>query len=209
MRTGDTRKIFHFSIFTCAAVLSLTVGVAAVNLLGGLMAIYLFTILRIGEGNLFYEGVARETDRPQRSLYVLVPFLATAAGGILSSFVFGHYATVGYVAGGWGDAVAEPLGIRFGKHRYRVPNFGGGVQSDRSIEGSAAVFLASFVGVGLVLALGDVAEGSPLAFLVLVSACVATASTVIEAFSPHGLDNLTIMLTASAVAYGMMGGANP
>ena len=40
-------------------------GIAAVNLLGGLMALWVFTVVRIGEGNVFYEGIARESDRPR------------------------------------------------------------------------------------------------------------------------------------------------
>ena len=66
-RAGDTRKIFHFTVFTCATVLSLTLGIAAVNLLGGLMAIYIFTVVRVGESNLVYEGIARVASQESPS----------------------------------------------------------------------------------------------------------------------------------------------
>ncbi|MCZ6795559.1 MAG: hypothetical protein O7J95_18295 [Planctomycetota bacterium] len=200
LRTGDTRKIFHFSIFTCATVLSLTLGIGAVNLLGGLMALYVFTVAREGEGNLLFEGIARESDAPRRGLYVVVPFLSTALGGILSVHCFGSLAAVGFVASGWGDAVAEPVGIRWGRHRYRVPNIGGIPGSSRSWEGTGAVFLASLVGVALVLGPGGLAPDHSLPALLLVAAAVAAASALVEAVSHHGLDNLTVPLAASGVA---------
>jgi phytol kinase len=177
---------------------------AAVNLLGGLMLIYILAILRWGEGNLFYEGLAREVDRPRRSLYIVLPFAATALGGIASSALFGSLAVVGFVVGGWGDAVGEPVGIRLGKHRYRVPNFGSGVSSHRSLEGSAAVFIASFTGAVLAMTIAGLQPARARETLFLAAACVAAAATGVEAISHHGLDNLTIQLVASGVAHAFL-----
>ncbi len=202
-RTGDTRKLFHFAIFTCAAVLSATLGFAAVNLLGGLMALAIAFALWRGDGFPFYEAMARETDRPRRSLYIAVPFIATAIGGIASAALFGPFATVGIVASGWGDAIGEPIGIRFGKHRYRVPNFGSGVVSDRSFEGSAAVLLAVFAGTLCVFAFANLDLPTTIGWgsLAAIALAVAFASTVVEAVSHHGLDNLTMQIAATATAW--------
>jgi len=38
---------------------------------------------------------------------------------------------------GWGDAVGEPVGTRFGRHPYRVPSLAG-VPATRTLEGSLA-----------------------------------------------------------------------
>lgn len=201
VRAGDTRKIFHFAIFTTATLLAITTGVAGANLIGGLVAVYVAWILWLGDGHLLYEGLARPTDRPRRSLYIVLPFFATAAGGILSSLIFGPFAIVGYAVTGCGDAIAEPVGIRFGKHRYRVPGLGTGVVSERSLEGSASVFVASAIAALAVLSLPGFLAGEPWGRRLAIAAAVAAVATGVEAISHHGLDNLTIQLVASGTAW--------
>src|SRR5262245_38691236 len=90
VRTGDTRKILHFVIFGLAAGLSRSSGFEAVNLLGGIMAVQILALVCLGEGNLLYEALARESDRPHRSLYIVLPFASTAVGGMASSWLFGN-----------------------------------------------------------------------------------------------------------------------
>jgi phytol kinase len=129
-----------------------------------------------GDGSLLYEALAREEDRRP-------------------------YAATGFAVAGWGDAVGEPIGSRFGKRRYRVPGLGG-VTATRSLEGSLAVFAASFIAAALSLAwLG---WGGTARHPIVIDAClVALAATVIEALTHHGLDNLTVQLGAAAVAWGL------
>lgn len=207
-RTGDTRKLFHFVIFTTAVVLSLGAGLPGVNLLGAVAGAHVLLIVWLGEGNSFYEGLAREKDRPRRSLYILAPLFSTAAGGVLSTSLFGVFATVGFAVTGIADAIAEPIGIRFGKHVYRVPNLGGGVSSHRSIEGSAAVLVSSFLAAAVVLPLLDGGSQEGLAHILGSALLVAIATTFVEAVSHHGLDNLTVQVAASGVAWAMTAGGS-
>ncbi len=204
VRVGDTRKIFHFVVFSAATVLAATLGTPGVNLLGGITAgIVGFALLR-GDGHAFYEALARPEDRPRRSLLILLPFLATAAGGIIALALFERFAVVGFAVGGFGDAVAEPIGIRYGRHRYRVPRLGGAPSSTRSVEGSAAVFAASSIAAAIALSIlgpsASVAIG-----VVPAALLIGAAAAIVEAISPHGLDNLTIQITAAATAYGLAG----
>lgn len=199
-RTGDTRKLFHFAIFSAATELGATLGMPAVNLLGGLTLLYVLAAVWRGAGDLLYEALAREGDAPRRALHVVVPLIATAAGGILSAALFGPAAIVGMAVGGWGDAVGEPVGIRFGRRRFRVPTLGG-VAATRSLEGCAAVLAASFAAGLIVLLATPLGEGRSAAAVVGVALTVALAATAVEAVSPHGLDNLTIQVAASAVAW--------
>src|SRR5690606_29991778 len=177
-RTGDTRKLFHFIIISTATALSLSLGWGAVNLLGGLMAFYVFTVARVGEGNPLFEGIARESDAPHRGLYIVIPYLSTAAGGLLSALLFGSHASVGMVASGWGDALGEPIGIRFGRHRYRVISFAGG-SGTRSLEGSAAVFLASAVGAAVVISSSDTLAPESMGLLLGTSVAVGFAAALV------------------------------
>ncbi len=200
LRTGDTRKIFHFTIFSAAAFLSHRLGFEAVNLLGGIVWLYVLLVLGLGEGCALYEALARESDAPRRSLYIVLPFVSTAVGGILSTALFGRFSTVGFAVSGFADAIAEPIGIRFGRHHYCAPSLGVGVRSERSLEGSAAVFIAAFMASAIVLWF-EAAEPFPTLQGVLGTAvAIAVVGTLVEACSQHGLDNLTLQVAASGAA---------
>jgi len=202
VRTGFTRKFLHFGIFGAACGLSIALDVRAVNLLGGIGAVVIAFAIWRGEGHPFYEAIARESDTPRRTMFVVVPFAATVAGGIASSWLFGPLAAVGYLVAGCGDAIAEPVGLRWGRHRYRTPSFGTSEPTERSIEGSASVFVVSLIAAFVLFtqaALG-VDTTSQAATIAL---AVAGAATIIEAVSPHGLDNLTVQLAAAGTAFAL------
>ena len=147
------------------------------------------------------------SDAPDRTWYVVVPWFATALGGLAANFLTPGYATFGYLAVGLADAVGEPVGIRFGRHRYRVP-LPAKVVATRSLEGSAAVFLASGIAGAIALRLagapldGAMLEGATLLRLSL----FAAACTLVEAAAPHGWDNLLLQVAASATAMGLFPG---
>jgi phytol kinase len=196
VRTPYTRKVFHFVIFTLASVVQLTRGFPAVLLFGAVVAaVVLYAVLR-GDGHPLYEAMARPTDAPHRTLFVLVPLATTALGGVLANVFFGPTAFVGYLVGGWGDAVGEPVGTAWGRHRYSVPTLAG-VRATRSFEGSAAVLLAGAIAAAVGLAMAGVAPGRALS----VGLCCGAAGAAVEAVSHHGTDNLTIQLAAAGTAY--------
>ena len=196
IKTSYTRKIFHFSIFTIAGLIQISWGLPAVSLFGGIVAsIVLYAVWR-GDDFPFYEAMARESDQPERSLFILVPLVTTAIGGLASNLFFPQFAFVGYLVCGWGDALGEPVGARWGRHGYRVPSIAG-VPAHRTLEGSAAVC----IGGTLAAATGLVLFGLPLAVAVAVGVGCGVFGAAIEAVSTHGLDNLTIQLAASAAAF--------
>jgi phytol kinase len=195
VRTPYTRKVFHFSIFTGASIVQIVWGLPGVVVYGvAVSLIVLFAVWR-GNGFPFYEALARATDEPHRRRFILIPLLTTAIGGGIGNLLFAQYAFIGYLVAGWGDAVGEPVGTRWGRHRFRVPSLYG-VQSTRSVEGSTAVFvvgtLAAFVGA--------VAAGVSAGDALRMATAAGAAGAVVEAFSPHGLDNLTVQVAATAMA---------
>jgi phytol kinase len=197
MRVAYTRKIFHFAIFSAAAVVHGTWGLPGTMVFGTVVAsVVLFAVWR-GDDFPLYEAMARDSDRPHRSLFILVPLATTAIGGLAAALLAGPYAAVGYLAAGWGDAVGEPVGARWGRHKYRVPSIAG-VAATRSWEGSAGVFLVASLGstVALTSIGGAPAWGGIL--------CGAVAALV-EGISNHGLDNLTVQLVPSLVAAAVFG----
>lgn len=196
-RTGYTRKLFHFATFTVAAILHGTLGTRAVCLFGGATSlVLLFAILR-GDGDPRYEALAREKDAPHRTHYVVVPYLATLLGGLVVSIWMPATAAVGFLVTGFGDAVGEPIGVRFGRHHYRVPSLAS-VASTRSLEGSAAVVVVSALAILLALLL----TGVPLTLGHAVLGCLlgALVCGAVEAVSPHGWDNFTMQVVPAAFA---------
>ncbi len=196
IRTPYTRKVFHFVIFTLAGAVQLFRGLPAVMLFGSVVALVVLHAVARGDGHPLYEAMARPSDAPRRSLFILVPLATTALGGVLSNLFFGPAAFVGYLVGGWGDAVGEPVGTAWGRHRYSVPSLAG-VPATRSLEGSAAVLVAGAVAASLGLALKGFAPGQALA----VGCCCGAVGAAVEAVSHHGTDNLTIQLAAAGTAH--------
>ena len=196
IKAGYSRKMFHFVIFTLAAIIGITAGFQAVQVFGiAIGFVVMWAVIR-GEINPLFRAVARPTDSPYEKYYIVIPFLMTAAGGMLSNILFGKLAVVGYAVTGWGDAVGEPVGTRWGNHRYRVPTLTG-IKSYRSLEGSLAVLVASLTGSFIVLYFGFHLPANT-SFVVALS--VALIATAVEAITFHSLDNLTLQVAATATA---------
>jgi phytol kinase len=195
VRTAYTRKVFHFTIFTAASVIQLTSGLGGVVVFGSIVAlIVLFAVWR-GAGHVFYEALARPGDAPRGTLFIVVPLVTTALGGVLSNLIVPAWAWVGYLVAGWGDAVGEPVGARWGRHRYRVPSLAG-VPATRSWEGSAAVLV---VGAAAAV-IGGLLAGFEAGVALRIGMAAGIAGALVEAVSNHGLDNLTVQVAASMAA---------
>lgn len=106
-------------------------------------------------------------------------------------------AVAGVMAMVWGDALANLVGRRWGRHTYQ--HFG----HTRSWEGTLAMFLASFAAIfvtlwllpGSVLSPNSLVMGAgPAAIMAFFAAFVVT---FLEAVSPAGTDNLTVPLVTS------------
>jgi phytol kinase len=194
LKTGYTRKIFHFLIFTSAAAIQSIWGLRTLCLFGGATStIILYAILR-GDGHLLYEAMAREKDAPHRTYYIIAPYCATLIGGVTSNAFFGEAALVGYLVAGLGDAIGEPVGTRFGKHPYRVPSFRG-VQSTRSYEGSAAVLCVSLLAIIVSFNISPHLNFPGQSWLIFFG--LALISAIAEAISPHGWDNAVMQILPS------------
>lgn len=195
LRTAYTRKIYHFVVFSLAGLLHLLWGRPAAVLLGVVVAAWVLRAVWKGAGHPFYEALARPADAPRRSLFILVPLVTTAVGGVAANLLFPRFAHVGYLVCGWGDAVGEPVGARWGRHPYRVLSLAG-VRAERTLEGSAAVLLVGW----LAAVAGLAAVGVPHRAALAAAVGVAGASATVEAVSNHGVDNLTIQVVAAGAA---------
>lgn len=188
-----TRKIFHFTIFTMAGVIQVFAGLPGVVIFGSIVSLAVLGAIYRGDGCAFYDALARPSDRPRGTFFIVVPLVTTAAGGVLCNLLFPQFAYVGYLVCGWGDALGEPVGTRWGRHRYRVPSLRG-VRASRSLEGSTAVLAggATAAFIGLILA------GMPPVTAASLAIAAGVAGALVEAVSTHGLDNLTVQVAGAA-----------
>lgn len=197
LHVGYSRKIFHFFIFSLAGITGLAGGFQAVQVFGAAIGVVIFFTVMKGKKNSLFRAIARPSDEPHEKYYIIIPFLMTALGGMTSNILFGKFALIGYLATGWGDALGEPVGTRWGRHKYRVPTLTG-IKCHRSLEGSMAIFLASFTGSVILLFVGF---DFPLTGILLTSLCVAASAAVVESVTFHSLDNLTIQVVSSGVGW--------
>ena len=197
LRTGYTRKIFHFLIFFSVALNQWQWGTPIVCLFGGMATCAVFLAIYLGSGNLLYEAMAREKDEPHRTHYIIIPYLATLIGGLVGNIVFGPIAIVGYLVTGFGDAVGEPIGVRFGKHPYRVPSLTS-VRAIRTWKGSASVLAMCLVAIAVGISLSPELAFSGRSLLMI--PLLAAICAAVEAISPHGWDNLTMQVIPTWLA---------
>ena len=190
--TGYSRKFFHFLIFISALFYQQYFSIAGVFILGWSVSIVLLYSIFKGEGNLLYEAIAREKDVPHRTKYIVYSYLATLFGGILSNFFLQPFAIFGYVVTGFADAIAEPIGTRFGNHQYRVFSFDKNKKSYRSIEGSVAVFIATFISIYAITFFTTTVHLN-----IFYLAIVAFICSLAEAVSPSGFDNFILQIVAT------------
>lgn len=110
----------------------------------------------------------------------------------LITFSEGYSSTIGLVGimvMGYGDGLAAVIGQAYGKHKYTV------LGATKSMEGTLAMFLSSFIVTLLILHFGSIPNVFLLAFV------IAIIATIIESLSFAGLDNLTVPLLTSLIYY--------
>jgi phytol kinase len=84
----------------------------------------------------------------------------------------------------WGDALAAIVGVRFGRRKYTLLGY------TRTFEGSLALFLITTLTTFLALVI--IPPGLTIDRAAVLAAITALGAGLVEALSPHGLDNLTI-----------------
>jgi phytol kinase len=120
------------------------------------------------------------------SLTIVAP-IAMLLGGVWA-------AAAAIVLMAWADGLADPIGRRYGVHKYRI------VGSTKSIEGSLGFFLVGFAAVAVTLTFFNAFSSLPAGVNIpLFSLAIAALGTVIEALSPAGTDNLTVPIISFLV----------
>jgi len=144
-----------------------------------------------------FAAIDRPEDRPFTLTWLITSVLA--AWAVLVLWLWLSPETAGYLfvalfISGIGDALAEPVGLYFGKHPYTTRALGTDRRYIRTYEGSATVFLSGVVAVLIVHGFSM----DPKALLAL--ALFPVVGMLAEAKSPHTWDQPFIMLSCALVA---------
>lgn len=202
VRVNYTRKIFHFVLFFFPLLLAdrlpYDASIATTLLSGAVFVLCIATFvapLRARSRFLAtaYAAFDRPEDRPFTLLWVSTQVVATYVILVLMVLWLARYGKqpliyVAVLVAGIGDGLAEPIGVRFGRRKYRVRALFTDRTYTRSLEGSACVFLSA------VLAMLAVRAQFTETQLLLALALVPVAMTLAEARSPHTWDGPLLYL---------------
>ncbi|WP_174589851.1 hypothetical protein [Methanocella conradii] len=182
---GYTRKFFHFIGFVSIAAFLRYAPAEAAMIFIALGIVYVGIACFSGNGFPWFDGIRRKADSPNETIYVIMPMVSTVLGLAVCWALFGHPAVeVGMLCVAVGDAMAEPMGVLFGRHKYKVFSLMGS-PSERSVEGSLVVLLSCSAIIFLF-------TGSPIFSLAL-----GAILSLVEAVSPRGTDNFTVFLVSA------------
>ncbi|NLL43817.1 MAG: phosphatidate cytidylyltransferase [Firmicutes bacterium] len=153
-----------------------------------------FTLLHFAERIPGYSELLVERNKGEikRSLIAVCAMLAvliTICWGVLGQ----RYLVIASVAAwGLGDAAAALVGKRFGKRHIE----GKFVEGRKSLEGTLAMFVVSFLSVlAILLAFGSLKWHG----YIPISLVTAAVSAVVELYTKGGMDTLTCPLAAALV----------
>jgi dolichol kinase len=141
----------------------------------------------------------RKEDRPFTLLWAvsqsLMTFLVMTPVGIVLAKVFGapQFTLIPIITVAIGDGLAEPMGRRFGYHKYMTTAIWTNKEYTRSIEGSMCVFCSCILAI--ILATMVIHPGTWDTVQVLVAFILIPVSmTFTEAVAPHSWDNALMLL---------------
>lgn len=198
IKVNYTRKIHHFSLLFIPLFFSIFYPYDRSGLLG-LVASFafiwtLFPFLfreKVPIISRCFMGIDRPEDRPYTLLWLSTQFLASIIVIIPVIIVSEVYFNIRWDKIGLfvlclamiGDGFAEPIGVRFGKIKYKTFALFTKKRYYRTIEGSLTVFISSIIVIAIFSFLFT-SNQLFIAFFIL-----PITITLIEAFSPHTWDS--------------------
>ncbi|MGR9115953.1 MAG: hypothetical protein ACU85E_09320 [Gammaproteobacteria bacterium] len=145
----------------------------------------------------------RPEDRPHTLFWLITQFLGSYIVLAVVTFYLAKYnafelLSIPILINGIGDGLAEPVGIRFGKHHYQTRALFTSKKYVRSIEGSACVFVTSI----LVVYFSNY-PFTALQFVIAITT-LPILMTLAEALSPHTWDSPLLYGTGGMTLIGVL-----
>ncbi len=212
VKVNYTRKLNHFFVFFLPFIIKIYIPFEE-NLLTMLLmvVISLATFLiyikpirtRIRLFGTMYAAFDRPEDRPHTMKWLFTQYLATYVVAVPLYFYFHsinmpQLLLIIILVNAIGDGLAEPVGVRWGRHKYRVKALFTKQTYTRSIEGSACVFITAVL---VLLGFKDIFTANQFIAALLL---FPIAVTLAEAYSPHTWDSPLIFLIGGLVLIGVL-----
>lgn len=206
MQVHDTRKLLHFLLFLAPVAIgvllphkrtTLLFAVSGWSFLVSLMVLAAPIRGRVPLLQTAFAAIDRPEDRPHSLSWMISQLLAcyvviAVCLTWLKSYGQPDLIFIITLAICFGDGLAEPIGVRFGRHKYPVPSLVRSRRYHRSIEGSLVVLVCSAAVVALMR--GGLPDGTfPMAIW-----AVPLALTLSEAVAPHTWDGPLMYLAGTA-----------
>lgn len=212
VKVNYTRKLNHFFVFFLPFIIKIYIPFTE-NLLTMIlmvvisMATFLIYIkpvrTRVKLFGMMYAAFDRPEDRPHTMRWLFTQYLATYMVAVPLYFYF-HSIHIPQLlmliilVNAIGDGLAEPVGVTWGKHKYKVKALFTRQTYTRSIEGSACVFITAVL---VLLGFHSIFTAPQLVAALVV---FPIAVTLAEAYSPHTWDSPLIFLVGGAVLIGII-----
>ena len=205
VKVNYTRKINHFALFflpvfidkqfnaetfTDFTYLAISAAVSTAAL-----SVYYEPIRKaIPPFQLMFEGIDRPEDRPYTLIWVWTQFAVGFAVLLPMIWLLGQrdlesLVLIPILINIIGDGLAEPVGIRFGKHEYKTRALFTNKTYVRTFEGSACVLITGFVAVAMHYEYFTTIQ------FILSMLFIPIIMTLTEAYSPHTWDTPFLMFT--------------
>jgi phytol kinase len=192
-----TRKINHFALYCIPQLIDVLFEVtrsAFSGVVNGLATVAMFILFwkpirgRLSWAQTMFLSWDRPEDRPNTLKWLVSQFLVSLLVLIPMLFYFRHFgfaplSLMVVLIAIVGDGLAEPVGVRYGHHKYSVPALFTRTQYVRSYAGSACVFVVSTAGILLFH------DAFTTLQLVIALLWIPIAMTIAEAVSPHTWDS--------------------
>jgi len=213
LAVGYTRKLNHFVLFLLPGWMASWSDDERAPIWAAIAAILTAHLLLflcwgpIRHRSRFCATVFRAIDRPEDRPYTLFWLWSQMIVGYLALLPWGwlflqmgrfELIQIPVLINGVGDGLAEVVGTRFGRHRYRVPGLWTDRVYTRSWEGSLCVWLTGLIVVALF------ADGFTPPEFWLAIAAVPIAMTLAEAWSPHTWDTPLLFSAGGASLVGII-----
>ncbi len=218
VKTNYTRKINHFSLLFIPFLLDMIripsgssngngngpdLFIFIINLLSGLLYFVFFIKpirKRVNVINTAFLSIDRPEDRPYTLLWITTQtaanfFVTIPLSAYLISINRMELIFIIILINGIGDGLAEPVGIRFGKHKYKTYALFTKKKYERSVEGSACVFITALI---TIIVFGP--SFSPIQFIIALIT-IPILMTLAEAFAPHSWDNPFLFLVGEILLF--------
>ena len=209
IKVNYTRKINHFALFFVPMFLDKFIPVKPsleLLIIGSILAVtgLIIYIKPVRNKSNFIQRMFLSFDRPEDRPNTLLWLSTQTAFGylVIIPFLILFY-TSGYeyliiipiLVNGIGDGLAEPVGVRFGKHKYQTYALFSKIKYERTLEGSACVFITSVV---VILFFQSGFTSSEFIYVIIIFPIVMTLS---EAFAPHTWDTPFLFLFGYSTIY--------